>query len=73
MTLDATIMSGLFGASAVLIPGVAAFFVGWGSIHANLDALKMRVEGLESEMAAINALQKDVSYIRGLLDRRPHG
>ena len=68
MPLDSTLTAGLIGAGVMFLSGAMPFFIGWGSLQANLDALKTRIGAVEEELASIHKLRDDVSYIRGLFD-----
>jgi hypothetical protein len=68
MIVDSTLTAGLAGAGVMLFLGAAPFFVGWGSLHAMIDALKARMAAAESELATIGRLQADVAYVRGQID-----
>jgi hypothetical protein len=68
MGLDSTIVAGLMGAGVMLFLSAIPFFIGWGSIHATHEALKLRVRAVEEQMKEIGEMRADISYIRGRLD-----
>ncbi|MGH7024514.1 MAG: hypothetical protein ACREEB_13130 [Caulobacteraceae bacterium] len=68
MSLDPSLSAGLIGAGVMFFLAAVPFFVGWGSIHATLEALKARLAAVEAEMAAIRDIKTDVAYIRGRID-----
>jgi hypothetical protein len=66
--MSIAIVPALIGASAMLVPGMIAFFIAWGAIHATMKALETRVTAIETELAMIREIKSDVSYIKGVLD-----
>jgi hypothetical protein len=72
MVLDPGLGAGLIGGGAAMIVAAVPFFVAWGRLHAEMDAVRTRVDGLEhdlkDELGLLREVQKDVSYIRGVLD-----
>ncbi len=66
--VDPTIVAALMGGGVALVVASTPFFVAWGSVHATIEALKTRISAVEAELATINALKSDVSFIRGLLE-----
>jgi hypothetical protein len=66
--MNPTIIAGVIGGGAVLIPSGAAALIAWGAIHATIDALKARMTAAETELGKVDQILADVSYIRGVLD-----
>ncbi|HEY2481585.1 MAG TPA: hypothetical protein VGI30_05240 [Caulobacteraceae bacterium] len=70
MPFDSPVLAAFIGAAVMLFLGSIPFFIGWGSIHATHEALKLRITSLEEQMAQIQAIRADVAYIRGRLEPR---
>ncbi|HEY2178827.1 MAG TPA: hypothetical protein VGH15_09625 [Caulobacteraceae bacterium] len=66
---DDNLLAGLIGAGVMLLLGAIPFFVGWGSAHATIDALKTRMSGVEGQIATIGEIKESLAYIRGKLDQ----
>jgi hypothetical protein len=72
MVVDPGLGAGLIGGGAAIVVAAVPFFVAWGRLHAEMETVKVRVAELEhdlkDELGLLREVQKDVSYIRGVLD-----
>lgn len=68
MGIDPTIIAGCIGAAAVLGPCAGAGLIAWGNTRATIDGLKLRMTAAEVELAKVDQISADVSYIRGVID-----
>jgi hypothetical protein len=66
--VNPTITAAIIGGCIVLLPVIGAALIAWGRIHATIDALTARMSAAEAELAKVDQILADVSYIRGVLD-----